>query len=921
MKLSKKHLITFSGLLFSLILFSQITITENFETGLPGSASSSETTYNLNSGSWRITSAYVKADNGSNRLAMNTSGYAITPSLNKPVSLSFTHRGSGSGKILTVEKSTNNGSNWTVIGTATVSSSSTYAQSNMSIGEAGTQGVLIRFTCGSSTIYLDDVTIQCSTMGDEPNEQSSLTPVDVTGTSAIIKITKADGEGRILTYSKDTATNWSPSDGIVYTNLPKEIDENVFACYSGNADSIKVTGLSPGENYHFTIFEYNGTGSNTNYKNQDPGILTLTTKEEPGIVLSSSSINFGSVKTGNSAKRILTVSGKYLEPANGKMNIKVDEGFKISTNSLDGYADSLEIVYNEKTLLPTSIYIQFNPDKLFTYTKLLNINAGQTSVECLLTGIGSNTDSKVYYISPDGDDTAEGTFDSPWYNLQKAVDAVVPGDTILVRGGTYYPNMKKDGSKTTVRLSTSGTSEKKITIKNFPDEWPIINFKDQPKKVSVRGIQLDGNWWHIYGLHITQAGDNGIKLEGNHNIIERCTFSYNDDTGLQLGFGHVFSDTHPGVSSNDGSYCSYNDIVDCDSYLNCDADNFGSDADGFACKMHNGKGNRFIRCRAWDNADDAWDLFETDYPVYIIECWAWGSGRASNFSWVDATGSFQGNGNAIKMGGNGTGGSSKGKHEAWNSIAFNCNKTGSVKGFDQNSHSDGEKLVNCLAFGNGYDFMFENAGPSREYYNNICFGSIEIAAGGMESNNAMLSTSDKAWTNVMRTFGYSDFVSLSEEDAKAARGIDGSLPKKFGRLKSGSNLIDKGLDLTPPYTSEFSFLKQDIYGLSRDLGPYELQEGEIKTDIQLLMQNKPVFDFKVKSGGIHGELTLCYSVQNSDEISIDLFDLQGKKISALLKQNAESGIEYQIPVQINRKGIFICTLRTKNQSKTVKISL
>ena len=92
-------------------------------------------------------------------------------------------------------------------------------------------------------------------------------------------------------------------------------------------------------------------------------------------------------------------------------------------------------------------------------------------------------------------------------------------------------------------------------------------------------------------------------------------------------------------------------------------DNFGSDADGFACKMHNGIGNRFIRCRAWDNADDAWDLYETDFAVKLIECWAWGSGRADLFKWVQASGSFQGNGNGIKLGGNGTGGSSKGIHE------------------------------------------------------------------------------------------------------------------------------------------------------------------------------------------------------------------------------------------------------------------
>ena len=51
-------------------------------------------------------------------------------------------------------------------------------------------------------------------------------------------------------------------------------------------------------------------------------------------------------------------------------------------------------------------------------------------------------------------------------------------------------------------------------------------------------------------------------------------------------------------------------------------------------EMHNGKGNRFIRCRAWRNGDDAWDLYETDYSVTLIECWAWQSGKAEDHTWV-----------------------------------------------------------------------------------------------------------------------------------------------------------------------------------------------------------------------------------------------------------------------------------------------
>lgn len=898
---------------------AQTTVTEHFDTGLPASAPSSETTVTLASGSWKINGSFGKSDNGSARLALNTNGYAITPALSKPVSLSFTHRGSGSGKVITVYKSTN-GTDWTSIGTATVSSSSTYAQANMSVGEAGTNNVYLKIVGGSATIYIDDVTISCSSMGDEPTQQASLTATEVGGNSMKINFTKGNGTGRLLVYSKSTAPTWLPVDGTTYLNLPKQLDDNLMAVAAGDASYLTVTGLEAGETYHFAVFEYSGTTDGTNYLTSPVGRLEQKTAEVATISVNPSVINFAEVKTGTFSKRSFTVSAKYLTADSGDIALSGSADFLFSLTPTGVFTSPLVLPFSGNTLSATTVYVRFLPTALQNYSYTATLSGGGAVAGIQLSGTGSNTDAKTYYIAPTGSDAGEGTFDAPWYNLQKAVDAAVAGDVIICRGGTYYPTMMKDGTKTTVRLTSSGTADKRITIRNYPDEFPVFNFKDQPKKVSVRGVQLDGDYWHLYGLHITQAGDNAIKLEGNHNIIERCTFSYNDDTGLQLGFGHSFADSGFG-SSNDGSHCAYNDIIDCDSYLNCDADNYGSDADGFACKMHNGLMNRFIRCRSWDNADDGWDLFETDYPVYLIECWAWGSGRASNFGWVQASGSFQGNGNGIKMGGNGTGGSSKGKHEAWNCVAFNCNKSGSVKGFDQNSHSGGEKLVNCLAFGNGYDFMFEVASAGREYYNNVCMGNIEIAAGSTESNNAMLSTSAKAWNNVIRGFGASDYVSLSEDDAKAPRGADGSMPARFARLKSGSVLVDKGKNMYIPYAAELPFLQQDIYGTARDLGPYELQEGEKLTSAQILLNSGAGTAVALMSNPCKTATVVKFSVSCTGPASVRLIGANGQVVADVYHAQVEAGVEYYIPLSVTglSSGIYLCRLTVAGQSKTTRL--
>lgn len=910
-KFMKKILMFVCFLCTTFLYGANTSLKETFETGMPTSASGSETEVTLASGKWLIKGVYAKKDNGSLRATMSGSGYLITPALDKPLNVSFSHRGSGNGKVLLVEKSLDGGLSWIEIGRATTSSSSSYGSSSIGIQEMGTYGVLLRFTCLNATIYIDDICIDFSDLCDKPTQRAAVSVTDVTGNSAVVSLVPGNGNGRLLVYKKGESVDFLPEDGTAYRNLPREVDGNIIAHY-GNETQIEIEGLEAGATYHFAVYESNEGEGGINYLTKEPGRCEVKTLEVPTITVNVRQVAFGAVKTGTTGKRIVKLSAKYLNDVAAPIQVRTKAPFALSTDNVE-YSETVSIPCDEEgTLAELPLYLTFNPTELTDYRGTLVASHGETVTTINLTGIGSNTNAKCYYIAPEGDDNNEGTFDSPWYNLQRAVDVVRPGDTIFCRGGIYYPTMKKDGSKTTVRLTANGTTDSLITIKNFPDEFPVLNFKDQPKAQSVRGIQLNGNYWHIRGLHITEAGDNGIKVEGSHNIIERCTFSYNDDTGLQLGFGHDFSDSGFG-SSNDGTYCAYNDVIDCDSYLNCDSDNFGSDADGFACKMHNGKGNRFIRCRAWDNSDDAWDLYETDYPVYLYECWAWGSGRAEKFDWVQASGSFQGNGNAIKLGGNGTGGSSKGKHEAWNCIAFNCNKSGSVKGFDQNSHGDGVKLVNCLAFGCGYDFMFEKSSNDCEFYNNVCLGKIEIKEGAIESNNAMLSTSDKAWKNVVRGFSASDYESLSEEDAKAPRGEDGSLPTRFARLKEGSVLIDKGLDLRTTLWNEFPQLWQPVCGNGRDLGPYE-SSYEGTTGSQMLLMREKHFDLK------DNRTHFVFSVPESGKVIVELISLQGVVVKQLVSMNAEPCAEYAIPYTLpeSAKGVYLIRLTCKGMQKTIK---
>jgi pectate disaccharide-lyase len=409
-----------------------------------------------------------------------------------------------------------------------------------------------------------------------------------------------------------------------------------------------------------------------------------------------------------------------------------------------------------------------------------------TSVVATLTVSPAPTNG-TFYVATDGNDTNPGTITEPLATIPKAVALAGPGATIYVRGGTHYYS-------STIRIEHSGTAEAPIRLLAYTGEQPVINFTNQPYGAANRGILIttNGNWWEFKGLEVCYAGDNGIKVEGSHHRFEQCVLHHNGDTGLQIGFGHE-------ATNPDGQLAAFITVVNCDSSYNYDSDSNGGDADGFAAKMHCGRGIVFMSCRSWYNSDDGYDLYETDYGIVISNCWTWKSAYVG-----------QGNGNGFKLGGNGTGGDSKGTHCAYNCVAFGCK----VNGFTQNSHKDGEVVVNCLGFSNGssgYNFYFEgslNSGKVNAFTNNASIPRSGTNTGGFIADNSPLEVNN-SW-NLSVTVNSADFADITEAAAGAARQSDGSLPTGFARLVAGSDLIDQGVNVG-----------QLFNGTAPDLGPYE----------------------------------------------------------------------------------------------------
>lgn len=442
----------------------------------------------------------------------------------------------------------------------------------------------------------------------------------------------------------------------------------------------------------------------------------------------------------------------------------------------------------------------------------------------LALGWASAGAQTVIHVATDGNDAADGSASSSYASIEKAMEAVEPGGTIYIHAGTYYPENrilvpeKQTDERHRIRLMAYGTDE-------------VIVDGSKMKPASVNEFKASrcmyfpywANYWHVKGIIFQNAKDNGVKVEGSYNIFENCVFRNNNDTGLQIGMFKDWSieemkgfpikgtpEFNPGYA-----YCRGTKVINCDAYNNYDALSFngtddGGDADGFACKLFPGPGTEFYGCRAWNNSDDNWDLYMVYHPVVIDNCWAWNAA-------VDSNGNkTPGNGNGFKLGGGGSAGGaafdqSTGAHVVRNCLAF----SNTVKGFDQNNAYEGMYLFNNVAWDNEYNYRFPTVFKFGGMHIRNCIGfkprklNHEFLSANKEGA-VVPDTEYNSWTTVDGCDPYKDgnkvgnvkvsvadhfsqFISLSEELAKAPRNPDGSLPENdFARLVKGSVFVDKG---------------------------------------------------------------------------------------------------------------------------------
>ena len=512
-------------------------------------------------------------------------------------------------------------------------------------------------------------------------------------TESTTKATESTTESTTkATESTTEATTEAP------TTAPAETTAKVhnFSTDGTSSDFYMISGkLSSNKG----TVSYNGLSLDTCLKIESKTKITFTTTDKAELVLVFNQKNSSDIK----------VDGTVYTLTDGILSLEIEAGSHEITKESTGNLYYMSVSQQSET--PTTPVTPTEPTQPEQPTTPSEPETPTTPSEPEQTKCD-------LYVSPSGKSTAAGTQNAPM-DLLTAINSISAGYTIWMEEGTYKA-YELYGAPIVIAESNSGAEGAYKTISSINGGTVTIDFSGMAELGSNRGIVLDGSYWHFYDIDICNAGDNGMLLSGDNNIIELCQFYANHDSGLQISRYNTSADTIDLWPSN-------NLILNCTAFDNKDEATC-ENADGFAAKLTCGEGNVFDGCISYCNSDDGWDLYAKPATgstgvVTIKNSVAFGNGKLTN-----GEGSANGDMNGFKLGGSNK--QCPTPHVVTNCIAFNNGATG----FTDNGNGGAVTLTNCTSVNNGMynaakaNYMCYRTSKDAAYTNLLSFAEKKTTA-------------------------------------------------------------------------------------------------------------------------------------------------------------------------------------------------
>jgi pectate lyase len=415
----------------------------------------------------------------------------------------------------------------------------------------------------------------------------------------------------------------------------------------------------------------------------------------------------------------------------------------------------------------------------------------------------------LYYVATNGSDSLNsGASNSPFATIMRAQSAASSGDTIYLRGGTYFLDNSNLTATNNPWAIVNNLNKSGISYLAYPGERPVFDFSAvQPEGWRVtaflvtasdcvfRGFDVVGVQVVIPSVH-TQSECFRI-VNGNRNRFEQLA--------LHDGMGN-------GWYLTDGSS---NLVLNCDAWNNhgLDGGSLGN-TDGFGCHPGHtsGSGNVIRGCRAWFNSDDGYDCINAKAAVTFDHCWAFYNGYFTNFA------SSSGDGNGFKSGGYGITNGSVPNPVPRHVTEFCLSVRNRANGIYANHHVGGLDFLNNTAYRNSVNYDMIGNLDAQSATNDVPgFGHVLKNnlgyKGTLETNNLDVAQCDVSFNyfTLPVTVATNDFMTLDESLLTLPRQTNGDLPYiAFAQLVSGSDLVNAGTNIGFAFT-----------GAAPDLGAFE----------------------------------------------------------------------------------------------------
>src|SRR6266404_439997 len=118
----------------------------------------------------------------------------------------------------------------------------------------------------------------------------------------------------------------------------------------------------------------------------------------------------------------------------------------------------------------------------------------RTMLSALLLLHGTPAVAAVWYVAPGGSDSDVGNQASPFATITKAQSAAASGDTVYLRGGTYYLNNSSITATNNPWIIVNNITKSGIGYLAFPGELPVFDFASvQPSGYRVTAFLVTGN--------------------------------------------------------------------------------------------------------------------------------------------------------------------------------------------------------------------------------------------------------------------------------------------------------------------------------------------------------------------------------------------------------------------------------------------